>query len=149
MEEETMDVVEDSTAPLHEDKKRRLEAGVPEVSQASALPEPAEEGAASRLPLSRVKDIVKTAATLTKVSKETLKVLSAATELFLEDLARKAYNNAAAMKRKTVTTNDLLEICNRHSQLHFLPDSRVLKPATPHKKAVRSQEPLQAMETEP
>jgi len=146
--EGAMDVVEDSTEPVHEDKKRRLETGAIETSQASALPEAGtEDEAASRLPLSRVKDIVK-AATQIKLSKETLKVLSAATELFLQDLGRKAFNNAAAMKKKTVTSNDLLEVCNRHSYLHFLPDARVLKAATPHKKAVRSQEPMQVTETE-
>lgn len=145
--EETMDVVEDSTEPVHEDKKRRLETGGIETSQASALLEAEDETAPSRLPLSRVKDIVKTAIQI-KVSKETLKVLSAATELFLQDLARKTFNNAAAMKKKTVTSTDLLEVCNRHSQLHFLPDSRVLKAATPHKKAVRSQEPMQVIEPE-
>lgn len=134
-----MDVVEDS--PAHEDKRRRLETGATEATQLSEEQE--ETSQSVRLPLSRVKDIVKTAVQ-TKVSKETLKMLCTATELFLEDLARKATNNATAMKRKTVTSNDLLEVCNRHSQLHFLPDSRVLKAATPHKRSQRSQEPIEA-----
>ena len=151
MEPPTMDV-ENESEPVHSEKRRRLITGEA-LEVVSAEPPVADEteeaeDIATQLPLSRVRDVMQVASDA-KLPKDTIKLMCVATELFMKELARKTFSNASAMKKKTITTNDLLEVCNRHSSLHFIPDSKLMKAQSPHKRVIRSQDAPTATASQP
>jgi histone H3/H4 len=84
--------------------------------------EPEQQAEQLAFPLSRVKKIAQMATNHT-IKSDTLRLLTKATEVFLEDFANKAIGVTLSKKKKTVTNNDLLEVADRHSNLLFVRES--------------------------
>ncbi|KAM6310734.1 DNA polymerase epsilon subunit 4-like [Podargus strigoides] len=73
-----------------------------------------------RLPLARVKALVKADPDVTLASQEAVYVLARATELFVETIARDAYVYAQQGKRKTLQRKDLDNAIEAIDEFAFL-----------------------------
>ncbi|XP_048354857.1 DNA polymerase epsilon subunit 4 [Sphaerodactylus townsendi] len=107
------------------------EAAPPAVSTAAAPAEdpelPASSASAStsaarpaRLPLARVKALVKADPDVTLASQEAVFILARATELFVETIAKDAYIYAQQGKRKTLQRKDLDNAIEAIDEFAFL-----------------------------
>ncbi|XP_062452176.1 DNA polymerase epsilon subunit 4 [Rhea pennata] len=100
------------------------------VPAAAAAAEPAEEAGAgplcpgplrlARLPLARVKALVKADPDVSLASQEAVYILARATELFVETIAKDAYVYAQQGKRKTLQRKDLDNAIEAIDEFAFL-----------------------------
>mmetsp|Transcript_15777 Transcript_15777/g.28819 ORF Transcript_15777/g.28819 Transcript_15777/m.28819 type:complete len:141 (-) Transcript_15777:1066-1488(-) len=77
-------------------------------------------------PLSRVKKLM-SAASSTKIKQDSVKLIIRATELFIEDLTRKAAQVTKSYKKKTVAIGELAEAVDMYSYLEFVKDAGVFR----------------------
>ncbi|XP_033636298.1 DNA polymerase epsilon subunit 4-like [Asterias rubens] len=61
----------------------------------------------TRLPLTRIKNIIKTDPDVTLASQESVLLIAKATEMFLQHFAKTSYNQTARGKRKTIKRQDV------------------------------------------
>ncbi|XP_022101788.1 DNA polymerase epsilon subunit 4-like isoform X2 [Acanthaster planci] len=61
----------------------------------------------TRLPLTRIKNIMKTDPDVTLASQESVLLIAKATELFLDHFAKMSYSHTARSKRKTIKRQDI------------------------------------------
>ncbi|XP_038596140.1 DNA polymerase epsilon subunit 4 [Tachyglossus aculeatus] len=89
---------------------------------ATGPPPPALVAAArmARLPLARVKALVKADPDVTLAGQEAIFVLARATELFVETIAKDAYSYAQQGKRKTLQRKDLDNAIEAADEFAFL-----------------------------
>ena len=73
-----------------------------------------------RLPLSRVKSLMKMDPDIALASQESVFIVAKATELFVESLAREAFRKTKESKRKTLQKRDIDATVNEIEQLAFL-----------------------------
>ncbi|NP_001016605.1 DNA polymerase epsilon subunit 4 [Xenopus tropicalis] len=90
-----------------------------EPSSPSAQPAPGPQKQA-RLPLSRIKALMKADPDLSLASQESVFVISKATELFIETIAKDAYLYAQQGKRKTLQRKDLDNAIDAIDEFAFL-----------------------------
>ncbi|KAE8614699.1 hypothetical protein XENTR_v10008270 [Xenopus tropicalis] len=88
-----------------------------EPSSPSAQPAPQKQ---ARLPLSRIKALMKADPDLSLASQESVFVISKATELFIETIAKDAYLYAQQGKRKTLQRKDLDNAIDAIDEFAFL-----------------------------
>jgi len=74
------------------------------------------------LPLARVKRIVKTDPDIKLISGDAAFLITRATELFIQLLAKEAHNETVKNKRKILQYNDLSHIVNNRDEMEFLRD---------------------------
>jgi len=91
-----------------------------ETNDSSAIPENRSTDRLIRLPLARIKNIMKTDPDVTITSQEAAILIAKATELFIQDLAREVFNFTSQVKRKTVQRKDLEQAIDRIDALAFL-----------------------------
>jgi histone H3/H4 len=87
-------------------------------------------------PVGRVKKIAAMATNHT-LKADTIRLITKAAEVFLEDLAAKAIGITVGKKKKTVTNNDILEVADRHSNLLFVRESRLVPASARESKSQR------------
>ncbi|KAM6235904.1 DNA polymerase epsilon subunit 4 [Porphyrio hochstetteri] len=92
-------------------------AGPREEAASAGSPGPAR---LARLPLARVKALMKADPDVTLASQEAVFVLSRATELFVETIAKDAYVYAQQGKRKTLQRKDLDNAIEAIDEFAFL-----------------------------
>nr|XP_060640739.1 DNA polymerase epsilon subunit 4 [Anolis sagrei ordinatus] len=104
-----------------------MAAAVPEVNAAAALPSEEPEAPPTtatarpaRLPLSRVKALVKADPDVSLASQEAVFILARATELFVETIAKDAFIFAQQGKRKTLQRKDLDNAIEAVDEFAFL-----------------------------
>merc|ERR1712062_356165 len=73
-----------------------------------------------KLPISRIKNIVKMDPDVSLASTEAVKLIAKATELFIADLAKESYTQTVNGKRKTVQRKDMELAIDRVDELAFL-----------------------------
>ncbi|XP_038056439.1 DNA polymerase epsilon subunit 4-like [Patiria miniata] len=61
----------------------------------------------TRLPLTRIKNIMKTDPDVTLASQESVLLIAKATEMFLQHFAKMSYGHTARSKRKTIKRQDI------------------------------------------
>ncbi|KAL8177554.1 UNVERIFIED_CONTAM: hypothetical protein K2H54_012128 [Gekko kuhli] len=93
----------------------------PSAPPASAAA-PSSAARPARLPLSRVKALVKADPDVTLASQEAVFILARATELFVETIAKDAYIYAQQGKRKTLQRKDLDNAIEAIDEFAFLED---------------------------
>ncbi|XP_071811296.1 DNA polymerase epsilon subunit 4-like [Apostichopus japonicus] len=74
----------------------------------------------SKFPLSRVKLIMKTDPDLTLASQESVFLIAKASELFLDDLTKSAYEYTARNKKKTLKKQDIENSVDSRDSFAFL-----------------------------
>ena len=124
----------------HAHKKRKVESGAEVVS--------GEQDESIGFPFSRVKRLMESA-THAKMSKDAVKAMSRATELFLQDLAEKVLNFTKNSRRKTLNFADLQGAIDVHDNLAFIKEGKILdviaaEPPPPKHKSRASQETPQS-----
>ncbi|XP_044137607.1 DNA polymerase epsilon subunit 4 [Bufo gargarizans] len=90
----------------------------PENTEAPAPPVTSQK--LVRLPMSRVKLIMKSDPDVSLASQEAVVIISKATELFIETIAKDAYVYAQRGKRKTLQRKDLDNAIDAFDELAFL-----------------------------
>lgn len=73
-----------------------------------------------KLPLSRIKSIIKMDPDVNLASQEAVFLIAKATELFIESLARESYTHTAQSKKKTVQRKDIDAAISSSDSLLFL-----------------------------
>ncbi|GAB0095541.1 DNA polymerase epsilon subunit 4-like [Sergentomyia squamirostris] len=73
-----------------------------------------------RLPVSKIKHIMKLDPEAAKITLEALVMTTKATEMFLDALAKEAFTHTAAAKKKTLQKNDVETAINTVDALFFL-----------------------------
>ncbi|XP_069832734.1 DNA polymerase epsilon subunit 4 [Dendropsophus ebraccatus] len=103
------------------------EVGENETGGKSAGEEPEETAAPApppqklgRLPMSRVKALMKSDPDVSLASQEAVFIISKATELFIETIAKDAYVYAQRGKRKTLQRKDLDNAIDAFDEFAFL-----------------------------
>ncbi|CAN8201660.1 unnamed protein product [Coccothraustes coccothraustes] len=96
------------------------EAAAPGEEAAGAAPQGLGPARLARLPLARVKALVKADPDVTLASQEAVFVLARATELFVETIAKDAYVYAQQGKRKTLQRKDLDNAIEAIDEFAFL-----------------------------
>ncbi|XP_075930076.1 DNA polymerase epsilon subunit 4 isoform X2 [Petromyzon marinus] len=84
----------------------------------------------SRLPLSRVKSIMKADPDVALAAHEAVFLIAKATELFIEAIAKDAYGFALQGKRKTLQRKDLDNAVDAVDEFAFLEGPKRQRPAT-------------------
>ncbi|CAH0728980.1 unnamed protein product, partial [Brenthis ino] len=74
----------------------------------------------TRLPIARIKNIMKMDPDVTVVNAEAVFLVTKATEMFLETIAKETYAYTAQHKRKTIAKKDLDVVINKVDCLCFL-----------------------------
>ncbi|XP_023936886.1 DNA polymerase epsilon subunit 4 [Bicyclus anynana] len=74
----------------------------------------------TKLPLARIKNIMKMDPDVSIVNAEAVFLVTKATELFLETIAKETYTYTAQQKRKTIAKKDLDVVINKVDCLCFL-----------------------------
>ncbi|XP_046846211.1 DNA polymerase epsilon subunit 4-like [Xenia sp. Carnegie-2017] len=74
----------------------------------------------TKFPQTRVRNMMKLDPDLHLASQESVHVISKAAELFVEYLAKEAYERTAQGKRKTIQKKDLDSCVNENDELAFL-----------------------------
>ncbi|OWR49356.1 DNA polymerase epsilon subunit 4 isoform X1 [Danaus plexippus] len=74
----------------------------------------------TRLPMSRIKNIMKMDPDVSIVNSEAVFLVTKATELFLETIAKETYSYTVQHKRKTISKKDLEVVINKVDCLCFL-----------------------------
>ncbi|CAH2229152.1 DNA polymerase epsilon subunit 4 [Pararge aegeria] len=74
----------------------------------------------TKLPLARIKNIMKLDPDVSVVNAEAVFLVTKATELFLETIAKETYTYTAQQKRKTIAKKDLDVVINKVDCLCFL-----------------------------
>ncbi|KAM4883972.1 DNA polymerase epsilon subunit 4 [Sylvia borin] len=103
-------------------RPRRARPGPAQAQRSGGMAAAAGPGAArlARLPLARVKALVKADPDVTLASQEAVFVLARATELFVETIAKDAYVYAQQGKRKTLQRKDLDNAIEAIDEFAFL-----------------------------
>nr|XP_033809648.1 DNA polymerase epsilon subunit 4 [Geotrypetes seraphini] len=83
-------------------------------------PPPPPQPRLARLPLSRIKALMKADPDLTLTGQEAVFVIAKATELFIETIARDAFIHAQQGKRKTIQRKDLDNAIEAIDEFAFL-----------------------------
>lgn len=73
-----------------------------------------------RLPLGRIKTIIKTDPDVSMVNQEAVFLIARSTELFIDSLAKEAYKYTAQVKKKTVQKKDIKSAVDNVDALVFL-----------------------------
>lgn len=73
-----------------------------------------------KLPLSRIKSIIKMDPDVNLASQEAVFLITKSTELFIESLARESYSHTALAKKKTVQRKDIDAAISSSDSLLFL-----------------------------
>ncbi|XP_062520880.1 DNA polymerase epsilon subunit 4-like [Corticium candelabrum] len=73
-----------------------------------------------RLPLGRIKNMMKMDPEIALASQESVFIVAKATELFVESLAKESYRQTRENKRKTLQKRDVDATVNEIDQLSFL-----------------------------
>ncbi|XP_076242494.1 DNA polymerase epsilon subunit 4 [Calliopsis andreniformis] len=73
-----------------------------------------------RLPLGRIKTIIKMDPDVNMVNQEAVFLITKSTELFIDSLAKESYKYTAQMKKKTVQKRDVESAINNVDALVFL-----------------------------
>lgn len=73
-----------------------------------------------KLPLGRIKTIIKTDPEVNMVNQEAVFLIAKCTELFIDSLAKEAYKYTAQMKKKTVQKRDVESAIDNVDALIFL-----------------------------
>uniref|UniRef100_A0A1B0CY65 Putative cbf1-interacting corepressor cir n=1 Tax=Lutzomyia longipalpis TaxID=7200 RepID=A0A1B0CY65_LUTLO len=97
-------------------------AGEDEEKQTKA-PEGSKENKKLRLPVSKIKNMMKLDPEAGKISLEALVLTTKATEIFIEALAKEAFTHTVGAKRKTLQRNDLDVAISTVDALFFLEGS--------------------------
>ncbi|KAK2542431.1 Pole4 [Columba guinea] len=122
------------------------EAAGPGEEAAGAGPQCPGPARLARLPLARVKALVKADPDVSLASQEAVFVLARATELFVETIAKDAYVYAQQGKRKTLQRKDLDNAIEAIDEFAFLEALRivyvVLCTPRPVEKKIRQREVL-------
>ncbi|XP_042335527.1 DNA polymerase epsilon subunit 4 [Sceloporus undulatus] len=105
---------EATAAPTGEEPEAPVVAPITTAATATAPARP------SRLPLSRVKALVKADPDVTLASQEAVFILARAAELFVETIARDAFVYAQQGKRKTLQRKDLDNAIEAIDEFAFL-----------------------------
>lgn len=74
----------------------------------------------SRLPLVRIKHIMKLDPDVSLISQEAIFLVTMATHLFIEHLSRESYSHTVQQKKKTIQKNDVEMAINSIESLIFL-----------------------------
>ncbi|XP_054835438.1 DNA polymerase epsilon subunit 4 [Eublepharis macularius] len=90
------------------------------LASATLAPAPSSATRPARLPLARVKALVKADPDVTLASQEAVFILARATELFVETIAKDAYIYAQQGKRKTLQRKDLDNAIEAIDEFAFL-----------------------------
>ncbi|XP_045139917.1 DNA polymerase epsilon subunit 4 isoform X1 [Echinops telfairi] len=85
----------------------------------------------SRLPLARVKALVKADPDVTLAAQDAIFILARAAELFVETIAKDAYCCAQQGKRKTLQRRDLDNAIEAVDEFAFLKGTRGMSPVGP------------------
>ncbi|KAK3922287.1 DNA polymerase epsilon subunit 4 [Frankliniella fusca] len=93
------------------EEKENLEANIAEEEKSEKL---------VKLPLSRIKSIIKMDPDVNLASQEAVFLIAKATELFIESLARESYTHTAQSKKKTVQKKDVDAAISSSDSLLFL-----------------------------
>ncbi|CAG9314188.1 unnamed protein product [Blepharisma stoltei] len=112
----------------HASKKKKTENGEA-ITEVADLPEPEEpeenDEAVSVFPLARIKKIMQLATNET-IRLDSIKLIAKATELFVEEFAKKGFQYTLVHKKKTLNANDLVEALNVHSNLAFIKEAGII-----------------------
>lgn len=81
----------------------------------------------NKLPLARIKTLIKADPDVTIASQESVFLISKATELFIEYLTKDVYRITQSTKRKTIQRKDLDMIIEANEELAFLEGTLDLK----------------------
>ncbi|XP_017753560.1 PREDICTED: DNA polymerase epsilon subunit 4 [Eufriesea mexicana] len=73
-----------------------------------------------KLPLGRIKTIIKTDPEVNMVNQEAVFLITKSTELFIESLTKESYKYTAQMKKKTIQKRDIESAINNIDALIFL-----------------------------
>uniref|UniRef100_A0A8D0KL70 DNA polymerase epsilon subunit 4 n=1 Tax=Salvator merianae TaxID=96440 RepID=A0A8D0KL70_SALMN len=109
-----------STTPAAAAAPAAEEAEQAAVSSAAAATNPPTAARPTRLPLARVKSLVKADPDVNLASQEAVFILARATELFVEMIAKDAYTFAQQGKRKTLQRKDLDNAIEAADEFAFL-----------------------------
>uniref|UniRef100_A0A8C5P602 DNA polymerase epsilon subunit 4 n=1 Tax=Leptobrachium leishanense TaxID=445787 RepID=A0A8C5P602_9ANUR len=102
-----------------------------ETGNAAAQPPPAGLHKQAKLPLSRVKTLMKADPDVSLASQESVFIISKATELFIETIAKDAFIYAQRGKRKTLQRKDLDNAIDAIDEFAFLEElSRTFQQTT-------------------
>ncbi|XP_053978866.1 DNA polymerase epsilon subunit 4-like [Hylaeus anthracinus] len=74
----------------------------------------------SKLPLGRIKTIIKMDPEVNMVNQEAVFLIAKSTELFIDSLAKESYKHTARMKKKTIQKRDVESAINNVDALVFL-----------------------------
>ncbi|XP_063472669.1 DNA polymerase epsilon subunit 4 isoform X3 [Symphalangus syndactylus] len=96
----------------------------------------------SRLPLARVKALVKADPDVTLAGQEAIFILARAAELFVETIAKDAYCCAQQGKRKTLQRRDLDNAIEAVDEFAFLEEERPYKDKERRRPAISQEESL-------
>lgn len=90
--------------------------------ESDSVPQPEEELKEKlvRLPLTRVRTIVKMDSDVNLVNQEAIFLITKSTELFIESMAREAYKYTSQSKKKTVQKQDVQSVIDNVDSLAFL-----------------------------
>lgn len=117
MEESTNDITEVTDSPPAVD-----EADTPNDEDSNEKSEKL-----NKLPLARIKTLVKADPDVSIASQESVFLISKATELFIEYLTKDVYRITQSSKRKTIQRKDLDVIIETNEELAFLEGTLDLK----------------------
>ncbi|XP_041061089.1 DNA polymerase epsilon subunit 4 [Carcharodon carcharias] len=111
-------------------EERESEAGEPgqslqleaeaEVERPGSAPLPGLQHKLLRLPLSRIKGLMKADTDVSLASQEAVFAIGKATELFVEVIAKDAYTSALQGKRKTIQRKDVDNAVDATDEFAFL-----------------------------
>ncbi|XP_055688491.1 DNA polymerase epsilon subunit 4 [Lutzomyia longipalpis] len=101
------------------EEHEKEQEGEDEEKQTKA-PEGSKENKKLRLPVSKIKNMMKLDPEAGKISLEALVLTTKATEIFIEALAKEAFTHTVGAKRKTLQRNDLDVAISTVDALFFL-----------------------------
>lgn len=80
-----------------------------------------------RLPLSRVRNIMKLDQEVSIIPLDSVFLVAKATELFIESLIKQSYNEMVHTKKKTIQKKEVLGVIQSSDSLIFLEDTNVFE----------------------
>ncbi|XP_067871936.1 DNA polymerase epsilon subunit 4 [Heterodontus francisci] len=114
-----MEEQQNPTAAVEPGQSPQLEAEA-EVERPGSAPLPGLQQKLLRLPLSRIKGLMKADPEVSLASQEAVFAIGKATELFVEVIAKDAYTYALQGKRKTIQRKDVDTAVDATDEFAFL-----------------------------
>ena len=105
IEPEKSKLADDDEDIVDDDDEEEASAAIGEDESAAVVEEKTEK--LSKLPLGRVKNIMKLDPDVNMASQECVFLISKATELFVDSLAKECYTYTVQNKKKTIAKNDV------------------------------------------